>query len=76
MGKSNDKFKILVVGLPPGSTSVDLQKLVKPIGNPLQATMAVDADGKERGFGFVQFADATTQQAAIKALELARKSLR
>ena len=70
MGKSTrEQFKILVVGLPPGSTSADLQKLVKPIGNPLQANMAVDADGRERGFGFVQFADAATQQAAIAALD-------
>ena len=69
MVKSRDAHKILVVGLPPGSTSTDLQKLVKPIGNPLSATMAVDAEGRERGFGFVQFADAVTQQAAIEALD-------
>ena len=31
--------------------------------------MAVDADGKERGFGFVQFGDAATQAAAIEALD-------
>ena len=64
-----EENKILVVGLPPGSTSSDLMKLVKPVGNPLSATMAIDADGKERGFGFVQFADAATQKAAIAALD-------
>ena len=69
MGREREKRKILVVGLPPGSTSADLQKLVKPYGNPLNASMAVDADGRERGFGFVQFADAATQQAAIAALD-------
>ena len=69
MGRLREQFKILVVGLPPGSTSQDLQKLVKPIGNPLGCNMAVDADGRERGFGFVQFADAATQQAAITALD-------
>ena len=69
MGREREKHKILVVGLPPGSTSADLQKLVKPYGNPLNASMAVDADGRERGFGFVQFADAVTQQAAIAALD-------
>ena len=69
MGKSSNLHKILVVGLPPGSTSADLAKLVKPVGNPLNASLAVDADGKERGFGFVQFADAATQQAAIAALD-------
>lgn len=70
MGKSaREQHKILVVGLPPGSTSADLTKLVKPIGNPLSATMAVGADGRERGFGFVQFADEATQQRAIAALD-------
>ena len=66
---SRDLNKILVVGLPPGSSSTDLIKLVKPYGNPLSAHMAVDAGGKERGFGFVQFSDASTQQAAIAALD-------
>ena len=69
MVKSSNQHKIIVVGLPPGSTSADLTKLVKPIGNPLNASMAVDAAGKERGFGFVQFNDAATQQAAIAALD-------
>lgn len=69
MVKAREQHKVLIVGLPPGSTSADLQKLVKPIGNPLNASMAVDADGRERGFGFVQFADAATQQAAIAALD-------
>ena len=69
MVRTREQHKILVVGLPPGSTSADLQKLVKSIGNPLNASMAVDADGRERGFGFVQFADAATQQAAIAALD-------
>ena len=67
--KSSNEHKIIVVGLPPGSTNADLHKLVKPVGNPLNASMAVDADGKERGFGFVQFNDAATQQAAIAALD-------
>ena len=66
---SRDQHKILVVGLPPGSSSTDLIKLVKPYGNPLNAHMAVDAEGKERGFGFVQFSDASTQQSAIAALD-------
>ena len=69
MGKSTNMNKILIAGLPPGSTSADLTKLVKPIGNPLSTSLAVDADGKDRGFAFVQFADATTQQAAITALD-------
>ena len=29
----------------------------------------MDADGKERGFGFVRFADSATQQAAITGLD-------
>jgi RNA recognition motif-containing protein len=71
MGKTSvrEQHKIIVVGLPPGSSSADLTKLVKPIGNPLSANMVIDADGRERGFGFVQFADAKTQSAAIAALD-------
>ena len=68
MGKSREQHKIIVVGLPPGTTSADLTKLCKPVGNPLSCNMAVDADGKERGFGFVQFSDEATQQKAIAAL--------
>ena len=64
-----EQHKILIAGLPPGSSSADLTKLVKPIGNPLNISIAVNADGTDRGFAFVQFADATTQQASIKALD-------
>ena len=48
MGKGREENKILVVGLLPGSTSSDLIKLVRPVGNPISCTMAVDADGKDR----------------------------
>ena len=67
--KKREEHKIIVVGLPNGSTSAELTKLVKPYGNPLQANVALDADGKERGFGFVQFGDAAACDAAIKALD-------
>ena len=35
----------------------------------MQSNVAVDAEGKERGFGFVQFGDAQACEAAIKALD-------
>ncbi len=69
MGKQREQHKIIVVGLPAGCTSTELTKLVRPIGNPLSANIAVDAEGKERGFGFVQFADADTQRRAIVELD-------
>ena len=59
----------MIVGLPSGSTSADLSKMVKPYGNRLSANVAVDADGKPRGFGFVQFGDSAAQAAAITALD-------
>jgi len=67
--KKREEHKIMIIGLPSGSTSADLTKLVKPFGNPLSANVAVDADGKDRGFGFIQFGDGTAQAAAIAGLD-------
>lgn len=67
--KKREEHKIIVVGLPLGSNSTDLTKLVRQYGNPLEANVAVDASGKERGFGFVRFSDAETQKAAIAGLD-------
>ena len=69
MGKDREKHKIIVVGLPTQSTNEDLIKLVKPFGNPLEAGLAIDADGRNRGFGFVRFADEETQKDAIASLD-------
>ncbi|KAL1508046.1 hypothetical protein AB1Y20_007642 [Prymnesium parvum] len=67
--KKREEHKIIVVGLPSGATSLELTKLVKPYGNPLQCNVVVDAFGKERGFGFVQFGDEAACHAAIHALD-------
>lgn len=71
MGKSRQRElnKIMVVGLPTTSTSDDLLKLCRPFGNPLEASVAVDAEGKPRGFGFVRFGDDEAPEAAIKQLD-------
>lgn len=67
--KSHDKHKIIVVGLPSSATSDDLIKLAKPFGNPLDANLAVDAEGRPRGFAFVRFADDDAAKAAIEKLD-------
>jgi len=71
MGKSRqrEQHKIIIVGLPENCTDQDLIKLCRPFGNPVEATLAIHADGKPRGFGFVRFGDDEAQQAAILQLD-------
>ena len=63
-------MKIYVGNLSKQVTDSQLNDLVVPFGSLISATVATDrASGESRGFGFVEFSDASAAQAAITGLD-------
>jgi RNA recognition motif-containing protein len=62
--------KLFVGSLPWGVDDAQLGELFAPYGEVLSARVVTDREsGRSRGFGFVEFANAESAQAAIEALD-------
>lgn len=63
-------MKLFVAGLPYDLDDQELNDIFSDHGTVSSAKVIMDREtGKSRGFGFVEFADATQAQAAMKALD-------
>ena len=63
-------MKLFVAGLPFSYDDQELNDLFTEYGAVQSAKVISDREtGKSKGFGFVEFADSTAAQAAIKALD-------
>lgn len=68
-------MKLFVAGLPYDLDDQELNEIFSEHGTVSSAKVIMDREtGKSRGFGFVEFADSTQAQAAIKALDGAELS--
>lgn len=62
-------MKLYVGNLSFNTSESELRELFAEHGEVTSATLVMDRDtGRPRGFGFVEFADATSAKAAIEAL--------
>ena len=63
-------MKLFVAGFPFDVDDQELHEIFSDHGTVASAKVITDRDtGKSRGFGFVEFADDTQAQAAMKALD-------
>jgi RNA recognition motif-containing protein len=62
--------RLFVGNLPYGATEADLREYFGAVGQPLQIIMPVDREtGRPRGFAFVEYADRTMAEEAIRKFD-------
>eukprot|EP00439_Symbiodinium_sp_Y106_P070216 s2883_g12.t1 len=68
--KNPSKISLYVKGLHEDITDEDLRKLFEPFGHVLSASAPCDANGKCRGFGFVNFGSLEEATKAVSQMHL------